>query len=228
VVGRRDDALALFAQVRQSQTAARGADDPVTLATRNQIGATLLAANRIAEAIAELQAVRDAHAAGVPANDPTALSARHNLGIAYRQADRAADAEPLLQQVRSSRAAILGPDHPDTLETLGELATTLLAAGKPAEAESCARDLLARREQQSPDAWQLLEAKSVLGSTLAGQKKFAEAEPLLVESYEGLTARMASLPAGCLHRAGERVVSLYESWGRPKDALSWRARISDG
>jgi len=228
LVGRFDDALAVFTAVRQSQTAARGADDPVTLATRNQIGATLLAANRTDDAVRELEAVRDAHAGKVPANDPTVLSNLHNLGIAYRQAGRPADAEPLLQQVRSSRESLVGRDHPDTLETLGELATTLIAAGKPADAESCARDLLSRRERRSPDAWQTMEAKSVLGAALAGQKKLADAEPLLIEGYEALAARRSTLPAGCLLRAGERLVAFYESTGNANAASQWRKRIGDG
>src|SRR5438046_9890167 len=55
-----------------------------------------------------------------------------------------------------------------------------------AEAEASARECLVIREKKSPDDWQTFNAKSILGGSLLGQKKYAEAQPLLISGYEGM------------------------------------------
>ena len=69
----------------------------------------------------------------------------------------------------------------------------------------------------------------MLGHALLYQKKYAEAEPLLIQGYEGLKAgedRIPWLLAGHLvASAGEAVCELYESWGRPEEAAAWRSKL---
>ena len=45
-----------------------------------------------------------------------------------------------------------------------------------------------------PDASWKFNTKSLLGGALLGQKKFAEAEPLLLAGYEGLKLREKTIP----------------------------------
>ena len=55
------------------------------------------------------------------------------------------------------------------------------------------------------------------GAALAGRKQFAEAEPLLVQGYEGMKQHQAKIPAAnkhCLTDSLERLVELYEATGR--------------
>ena len=42
--------------------------------------------------------------------------------------------------------------------------------------------------------WTTFNTKSLLGASLLGQKKYAEAEPLLVAGYSGLKQREAKIP----------------------------------
>ena len=61
----------------------------------------------------------------------------------------------------------------------------------------------------------------MLGASLAGQKKYAEAEPFLVQGYEGLKERKGKIPAllfDPLVQAGERLAHLYEVSGRNDEA----------
>jgi hypothetical protein len=63
---------------------------------------------------------------------------------------------------------------------------------------------------------------------LLGQGKYREAEPLVVSGYDGLKAREAKIPVTektRLREAAERVVRLYESWGKPERAAAWRAKL---
>ena len=62
---------------------------------------------------------------------------------------------------------------------------------------------------------------SQLGAALAGQKKDQEAEPLLIDGYEGLKARQTKIPApsrGQLTTAAARIVPFSEAWGKPDQA----------
>ena len=78
--------------------------------------------------------------------------------------------------------------------SLAELTSARLREGKFAEAEGPARECLAIRERDIPEDWRTFNARSMLGDSLLGQKKYAEAEPLLLSGYEGLKQREASIP----------------------------------
>jgi hypothetical protein len=51
------------------------------------------------------------------------------------------------------------------------------------------------REKKIPDDFFTFNARSMLGGSLLGQKKYAEAEPLLLSAYEGLRQREDRIPA---------------------------------
>ena len=61
---------------------------------------------------------------------------------------------------------------------------------------------------------------------LLGQKRYAEAEPLLVAGYEGMGRQLPKIPPrfrGRLPEAADRLVDLYAAWGKPDEAARWRA-----
>jgi eukaryotic-like serine/threonine-protein kinase len=60
---------------------------------------------------------------------------------------------------------------------------------KFAASEPIARENLEFNEKEQPDNWQRFRAESLLGATLTGQKKYTEAEPLLLAGYQGMLAR---------------------------------------
>ena len=58
-----------------------------------------------------------------------------------------------------------------------------------------------------------------------GQKKYADAEPLLLAGYEGMKQREKTIPPQGKVRipeAIERLVQLYEATGKKNDAARWR------
>jgi hypothetical protein len=64
--------------------------------------------------------------------------------------------------------------------------------------------------------------------SLLGQKKFAEAEPLLLRGYEGMKAREKTIPSldkVRLREAAERVIRLYEEWGKFDQAAVWKTKL---
>jgi hypothetical protein len=62
-------------------------------------------------------------------------------------------------------------------------------------------------------------------ASVAGQKKYAEAEPLLLEGYQGMVVRKDKMEIGDryhLDRAREWIVQLYQAWGKPEKAAEWK------
>ena len=80
-----------------------------------------------------------------------------------------------------------------------------------------------------PNYWQRFHIESLLGESLRGRKKFGDAEPHLKEGYEGMWQRADKIPAPLkrhLTEAGERIVRLYDEWGKPEEAAKWRAKLA--
>jgi TolA-binding protein len=86
------------------------------------------------------------------------------------------------------------------------------------------------RAQEQPDDWLLDDARSLLGESLLGQQKYAEAEPLFLRGYEGLKQREATIPAAervCLAEALERLVRLYYATGQRGKADAWQKKLEE-
>ena len=91
-----------------------------------------------------------------------------------------------------------------------------------AEAEPHAREAVKLYTRLiGPDYWRVGTARSILGASIAGQQRFEEAEPILVESCtlvqqaRGESSRISQV---CL----ERIVDLYVAWGKPEEAARYR------
>src|SRR5438045_9538971 len=89
-----------------------------------------------------------------------------------------------------------------------------------------AQECLAIRERTQPDVWNTFNTQSLLGGSLLGQKKYAEAEPLLLKGYEGMKQREKSMEpreAPRLPEALDRLFKLYNATNKPDEAKKWRA-----
>ena len=63
-------------------------------------------------------------------------------------------------------------------------------------------------------------AASAEGAALAGQRKYAQAEPLLVKSYNVLSSDAGAMPM-FVTETTRRLASLYEDWGKPEQAAEY-------
>jgi hypothetical protein len=99
---------------------------------------------------------------------------------------------------------------------------------KWAEAEAMLRECLTIRETKEPETWTTFGAMSLLGSSLVGQKRFEEAEPLLLKGYEGMKQREEKIPktSGPARRildAIDRLIEFYTAMGKPDEVKKWQA-----
>jgi tetratricopeptide (TPR) repeat protein len=145
----------------------------------------------------------------------------------YQRQGKYALAETYAGQALAGQRHTLGSAHPDTMASAADLAVAYLSQGKFAQSEILAREALEFNRKKQPDHWQLFRAESLLGASLAGQKKYAEAEPLLIEGYRGMTERQDRIEGWNryhLDRAHEWLVQLYQAWGKPAKAAEWKKR----
>jgi tetratricopeptide (TPR) repeat protein len=130
-----------------------------------------------------------------------------------------------LQDLRASAA----PDSPELTGALAELALVLLAGHKFHEAEPLARECLESREKNIPDDWRTFNTLSLLGGSLLGQKKYAEAGPLLLAGYEGMNQREVQIPVQGkprLKEALQRLVQFCEET-KPEQAAEWKQKLAE-
>lgn len=92
------------------------------------------------------------------------------------------------------------------------------------------RQCLTIREKKWPDDWTTFHTKSLLGMSLLEQKKYADAEPLLLAGYEGMkkandvndTEKQARLIEEL-----QRLVRLYEAMNKKDKADAWQKKLQE-
>ena len=153
---------------------------------------------------------------------PEVTRAVADLCRILREQGKLAEAEGLYRERLSERSEIRQLFLPG-------LTLTLLLEKKFAEAEVFARELVKHNERVSaPDDWRVFNALSMLGRSLAGQKRYAEAEPLLLSGYRGMVQRMDMVNSDGWPRVRETVealVQLYEATERPAQAEEWKKKF---
>ncbi len=133
------------------------------------------------------------------------LAHLHSLKGEREQARREADREV----ARFHRLS------PDSYFTLIPIAKVFVNTGQHARAESLLREALdAGNRYMVKDSWVLAEVKGALGECLMAQKRYAEAEPLLIESYESFKQSQVE-QSFRIKEARDRLAAMYERWNKP-------------
>jgi tetratricopeptide (TPR) repeat protein len=134
-------------------------------------------------------------------------------------------AEPALTEALRIEQAALPPEHRRRGQTLCALGWLRAQTGQALEGERLLREGLAICTRAWPvDHWVRADAESRLGGCLTALRRCDEAEPLLLNTYAAL--RIApNVPRSRLRQAGERIVRLYEAWGKPEKTAEWRQKL---
>jgi CHAT domain-containing protein/tetratricopeptide (TPR) repeat protein len=174
---------------------------PVTMAG---LANNLNAQGRFAEAEPLFRALVAYEQGRAGANSPQAVLATNNLGYTLGRLGREREAEPLLRKALAAAEAQGGGDTQLVARVLNELAGAVEGQGRLIEAETLyRRALLIKRAQKQADV-ETAVATINLGSVLARQSRYDEAEPLLksalalAESGVGKESRQAAAARGAL------------------------------
>ena len=167
-------------------------------------------------------------------NHPMMLLDAAALGACYRDLDRVAESRRILEDALTLYEAEFGRETgpPGSALILTDLGLTLIRESRFTEAEAVLRRSLARYDHDEMKPLHLrlnprARAASGLGRALAGQGKFAEAEPLVLQAFQELKAReprLAGTAPAMIREARDAVLALYRAWGRPEKLAEWTAR----
>ncbi len=228
--GQYDRARRLIEQALARKTATFGADHAMTVESLHDLGLVLRDLGRFPEAIARLEeATAKLESVYGPDHGVTRYSLSNLIDVCERagQIDRA---NALLRQaIRRARDG--GRALAPLAELRARLGQNLLKQHQPVEAEAALRESLANDGKAAGRQPMRFFTLSLLGEALLGQQRYAEAEPLLLQGYEGMKPREAPWPAAGktrLAEAAERLVRLYEATGQPEKARAVRERLSAG
>jgi lipopolysaccharide biosynthesis regulator YciM/predicted Ser/Thr protein kinase len=150
-----------------------------------------------------------------------------DLGIMNQVRGNYAQAESFGEQAYTRRRRAFGPQDPHTVASANDYALALVSMRKFAQSQPLAREYLAIDKQAYPDHWQRFRVASLLGASLAGEKKYAEAEPLLLEGLKGMLARKERIPVPYQYNltlARQWVVQFYADRGKPEKAAEWKKK----
>jgi tetratricopeptide (TPR) repeat protein/tRNA A-37 threonylcarbamoyl transferase component Bud32 len=225
--GRLADAVGMFEEVLTRCRDTLGPDHPNAVGALNNLARAYKDAGRLSEALPRLEEVAERCKRVFGPEHAKTISSIDGLAIAYLAADQPDKGLPLLRDALAAYRQQFPPRSSALLSALFGRGSDLVDYGYFTDAEPLLRECLAVGETSHPDHWTTFSTQSVLGASLAGQRKYAEAEPLLVSGFEGMKAREAKIPSGHKHRlakALDRLVNLYDAWEKPDEAAKWRAR----
>jgi serine/threonine protein kinase/DNA-binding SARP family transcriptional activator len=233
--GRHTEAIRLLEQVHDRRTEKIGADHPYTIGAGESLGIAYRFAGRVTDAIRLLEQVHERSAARLGPEHAITSSVVRSLASSYAVAGQYDDRAELAYRSWLKQERQLNPPNELRLaQALASLGLCMLHQQKSADAEPILRECLAIREKKEPDDWRTFNTKSMLGEALAGQKKYADAESLLLAGYEGMKERAAKTPGANApgspyqqrsREALERLVQLYDAWGKPEEAPRWRKEL---
>jgi tetratricopeptide (TPR) repeat protein len=149
----------------------------------------------------------------------------NNLGFSLARSRQFAEAEALLKDTIEREIRILGEDNMLLLQSRTNLGELYQLQGRHAQAEELLRKCLREREKKEPNSFRLASTQSMLGRVLAKEKKFAEAESLLLAGYKGLKNNADTTPIwGKYYLPGtlEWLTQLYEAWGKSDEVTKWQ------
>jgi eukaryotic-like serine/threonine-protein kinase len=227
--GRLNLAIPLFEQTITAQRSRQGDHHPDTLRSINSLCAVYASSSRPDCIIPLLEQVLTARRIGLGEEHLDTLTTRRALGDVYEKTQRFHAAESAYRSVID----VSGQGEPrvdgfysDSLMMLGRC---LIGVRNYGEAESVLRDCVRVKRNSQPDHWTTARAGSILGEALTARQSFQEAEELLLTAERSLAEKRDKIPPIerdlTLRDAIDRLIRLYDAWGKPAEAEKWRNRL---
>jgi eukaryotic-like serine/threonine-protein kinase len=220
---RLDEAEPLLVRVRDASERVTGRDSYVALFATYSLG--LVHHNRGWFDRAEPCFRRSAEGFGklLAPDHPHALESVSLLGHGYLRRGMMDEARPLLERASRTRDRILGPKHPDALASAIYLAFYYDETARGTDADPLWLRVYADRDrlpEWALNTWMPHWAQVRVGSQRAAEKKYEEAERMMLDGYRALVTKSPS-PSAVLGSI-DFLVALYADTDRPAEAARWR------
>ena len=222
--GKYAQAEALGTETLEIMRRVLGPEHPDTLWRMNDLANAYSQQVKYSQAETLFEQVLEARRRVLGPEHPNTLFTLSDIASMYQREGKYELAETYATQAVAARRRIAGRDDGDTMAAEMGLALAYRGQGKFAECEPLVREIMTIARTKQPDDWLSFHAQSLLGACLAGQKKYAAAEPLLLEGYRGMVARKDRIAVPDwyhIDRTRDWIVELYQAWGRPEKASEW-------
>jgi len=224
-MGRYADASRQFELALATYTRVLGPDHPDLAAVENNIGRSLLMDGRIEQAEPRLRAALELDRRSKPPGHDDFALPLNSLAMIEMHRGNLEAAETYLDEALE---IVRRHDHWLLDQVLLNRAVLDILRGHLEEARDVLTESRAALESQYPlatmpeERWRYALHDSASALLLIGEKRFSEAEALLVGAREAIDARF---PTGGYYPelVLDRLVMLYEAWGKPELAARYRA-----
>ncbi|MBU0617010.1 MAG: serine/threonine-protein kinase, partial [Planctomycetes bacterium] len=222
-----DEAETLAREALEQASDVLGPDHPDTLKAVSHLGIILRLAGNFDEAETYLEdAVAVSEKLHGP-HDPRTLNRLSSLaGLLYEQG-KLAQAETMMRRVVDGLREVYGESGSQTVSAMNNLGLLLVELDKLEEAEEVLQTVVRLTDEAAPPGhWFRWTVRLSYGECLLKMERFEEAEQLLLECFERLSDTLGSEH----HRtrgAAEKLVTLYEAWGRPEEAAKYAEPTSE-
>ena len=224
IQGKYDDAEPLLREALEARIKLYGEDHLLVSEGLSNLGRLRQEQGELEEAQELLERALAVFRRVVGDEHPRVVGMLNNLGRFLRDRGDFAGAEPYFREGLEIGRRILGDDSPFVAGSLNGLGTLLMAQGEAEAAEPLLREGLATLLRAHADDHRLVaESRGYLGECLAALGQLEEAESLVLTGWRHLDEKFGPEHPRT-HLALDRVVAVYEAWGRPEDAAVYRAK----
>jgi non-specific serine/threonine protein kinase/serine/threonine-protein kinase len=226
--GRTADAITLGEQVRDARMKNFGAYHPLTIHTLDNLGQAYQAAGKLDQALTLFQQAATGLEKLEFSHAEASLIIGHLCGCLERMG-RLDESMTWREKWLTAERGKVGPKSAAYAKELVKVGDYLNLGKRFEDAESVLREALAILQTARPGDWETAFARTLLGQALVAQRRFAEAEPLLIQGHEDLKARQSQIPwllsGHLVSGSAESVAELYDAWGQPSKAAAWRSKL---
>src|SRR5262245_6065727 len=234
--GDLDGAEVLLNECLATNRKTRGEVHPNTSSTLHDLALIAVARQDDAKAEALLRTALDIARKTLGDKHPVVATTLNSLSHVFTAERRYGEAAAALQEALAIARPALGSGHQLVAIYAINLAAVELKRNQAQAAEDLLKEALpirarapgivpSRRRTISDDDWSVATTKSLLGATLVAQRRYEEAEVVLLEARRDLDTQPKP-SARDLTATMTGLVQLYEAWGRREDAAVYRARLA--
>src|SRR5207253_7893014 len=150
---------------------------------------------------------------------------RENLGNVYFRQKKFDQTAKNLEVVLAMRRKALGDDWEPVARTLANTATVYMMSGNLEAAGRTYPEAVERLSRKlGPDHPDVAHVRTGMGENLIKQKKYAQAEPVLLRALE-VRIKAFGEPHPRTQRTIKDLGDLYEQWGKPAQSRAYKARL---
>jgi serine/threonine protein kinase/Tfp pilus assembly protein PilF len=228
-------AEALLTRCLEMNRKTRGEIHPNTSSTLHDLALIAAARHDNASAEAMLRRALDIARRTLGERHPVVATTLNSLSHVLASQQRYEEAATALMDALAIARPALGNDHQLVAIYAINLALVQLARHQPASAEALLKEALpirarapglvpTRRRTISEDDWSVATTKALLGDSLVAQRRYADAEVVLLAARRDLEMQPQPSPRD-VKATISGLVQLYEAWGKREAAAAYRARL---